>query len=443
MGTRSKRNGQTDEVVPESVSSQIEIDEAERQAHDSVKGALRDPLEMYLREIRKVPLLSQKEEQYWSRRLRRHSRHKSRLFVQVVDLLISGPQAERLGRLVLHTHGSFYKYFHLRDAVTCRQRLQRIKAQMDATRDTRERRKLVKDRHKLQDEFEDLVYKISIHQQTNDLRVSPEVAKDPQLVEAWTAVRDLWQELARVDGIVREARQKLIQSNLRLVVSICRNYRNRQVPFRDLIQEGNLGLIKAVERFDPSRGFRLNTYASWWIREGINRAIEEKSRVIRIPVYVNEKFYKIKKAAKELFQDAGRDASVKEIASLLNMSDIEIGRIMTAFKEPVSLETASFDGIDPLENFLSDERPTPMETICEDIIRETAARVINSLPEREAEILRMRFGLDGGSERTLEEVGARFDVSRERVRQLENKALRKLRANKDLRSLLALLARND
>jgi RNA polymerase primary sigma factor len=256
-------------------------------------------------------------------------------------------------------------------------------------------------------------------------------------------IYELWSAVCEVEPRLREARQVLINSNLRLVVSICRHYKTRAVSFRDLVQEGNLGLIKAVEKFDWRKGFRLNTYASWWIRESINRAIEEKSRVIRIPVYVNEKYYKIRKASVQALQDEGHELTIAELAGYLGISAREVGRILTVFKEPVSLDSSPVGDIDPLENYLSDGKPSALEVICDEIVREKAAAIIDTLLPREAAILKMRFGLDdeGSGGKTLEEVGAVFNVSRERVRQLENKALRKLRRNNELRNLLSLLAK--
>jgi RNA polymerase primary sigma factor len=239
---------------------------------------------------------------------------------------------------------------------------------------------------------------------------------------------------------LKEARQKLIQSNLRLVVSICSYYRNSSLPFRDLIQEGNIGLIKAVEKFDYRKGFRLSTYASWWIKEAINRSIEEKSRVIRVPVYVNEKFYKIKKATKEVLQKQGEKLSISEISCKLDISPQETVKIINAFKEPLSLETSTARESDPLENFLSDKKPSPIENMCKKTIKKNASKLIETLSPREACILKLRFGLGEEGEKTLEEVGKMFKVSRERIRQLENKALRKLRKNKELKTLFSLLA---
>jgi len=260
--------------------------------------------------------------------------------------------------------------------------------------------------------------------------------------KSFQELQKIWNRLSTLEPKINEARQALIQSNLRLVVSICRHYKNRAVSFRDLIQEGNLGLIKAVEKYDYRKGFRLNTYASWWIRESSNRAIEEKSRVIRIPVYINEKYYMIKKAEKELRHEGNDESSVSELAAKLKMTPQEVTKILTAFKEPVSLETSATQDADPLENYLSEHQPSPIENMCYQIIKEKADTIIDTLPEREARILKLRFGLDEAGEKTLEEVGEIFNVSRERVRQLENKALRKLRRNKDLKTLLSLIATN-
>ncbi len=406
----------------------------------------KDPLEIYLKEIRKIPLLDQKEELQWARTLSRRTKEKVKLLKQAVELLSSGKFSKPLSQLLLHTNESLYEYLHLKEAIELHKRIEKIDLQLQQHLVQREKRKLTKEKMKLKSELTDFLAKTMIKELKQwqvfrdlDKKNSRKTSKSREDLHA---LREIWERLVKIEPQIREARQKLIQGNLRLVVSICRHYKNRLVSFRDLVQEGNLGLIKAVEKFDYRKGFRLNTYASWWIRESINRAIEEKSRVIRIPVYVNEKFYKIKKAARELFQDEGKESSIGDIARKVKMSPSEIARIITAFKDPVSLETSSADDIDPLENFLSDDKPSPVENICEDIIKENATKIIDTLPPREASILKLRFGLSDEGEKTLEEVGSRFSVSRERVRQLENKALRKLRKNKELRMLLSLLAKN-
>lgn len=405
----------------------------------------KDPLEIYLRDIRRIPLLDQKEEQHWARIFFTRTREKVKLLRRAIELISSGSFSGPVSHRLYFSDESFHEYLHIREALDLYARLSRVESQMKRKCPRKERRKFSKERLKLTSALNDCLGKIRIQELTQWQvlinRSRSEGESPDQLQERLQELQSIWARLGTIEPDIRQARQKLIQSNLRLVVSICRHYKNRHVSFRDIIQEGNLGLIKAVEKFDYRKGYRLNTYASWWIRESINRAIEEKSRVIRIPVYVNEKFYKIKKAAKELFQDEGEDSSIGELAGKLKMPPTEVARILTAFKDPVSLETASGDDVDPLENFLSDDSPSPVENICEEIIKENATKVIETLPLREAAILKLRFGLSGEGEKTLEEVGARFDVSRERVRQLENKALRKLRRNKQLRTLLSLLTR--
>lgn len=406
-------------------------------------GEGKDPLRLYLKEIRKIPLLTEEEELRWAKILARGTSDKVRLLRRAVELLGALQQYKPLNRLVVISRDALYNYFRLEQAVTLHKQILKNQRQLASACTTRDKRKLAKESVKLKQELTECLTQINTRD-VKDWRVLPldsEAAqKSAQVRTALEELSTIWQSLARIEPSIREARQKMIQSNLRLVVSICRHYRNRTVSFRDLIQEGNLGLIKAVEKFDYRKGFRLNTYASWWIRESINRAIEEKSRIIRIPVYMNERYYRIKKAAKELFQDEGKDFSLAEIARKTKMPVSDVAKIITAFREPVSLETSQVDDIDPLENFLSDNRPTPVECICEEIIKNNAASIINMLPPREAEILRLRFGLGDEGEKTLEEVGERFHVSRERVRQLENKALRKLRRNKNLKALLSLFA---
>ena len=420
---------------------QEDAESAEREQEVAAGVHDNDPLRIYLKEIRKIPLLKQKDEQQWARILHKGNLDKTRLLKRVVEILHVIQAYKPLNQLLIITRDSLGDYLYLEEALSLYKRIERCKALIAKAGSTREKRKLTKEAVRLNEEFGESLANINLHELKNWQVLARENGKKcaERYRRLFPELEDLWQQLKQLEPRIREARQKLIQSNLRLVVSICRHYRNRSVSFRDLVQEGNLGLIKAVEKFDYKKGFRLNTYASWWIRESINRAIEEKSRVIRIPVYVNEKFYKIKKAARELLQDEGRESSMNELAGKLEMTPIEIAKIMTAFKEPVSLDTSLIDDIDPLENFLSDDRPTPVDGICDEIIKNSAARIIESLPPREASILKLRFGLGEEGEKTLEEVGEKFKVSRERVRQLENKALRKLRKNKELKTLLSLL----
>lgn len=450
MKNRKKKNNITPGIPDEALAGDswppaAEVREAEEEhSLPPESHHEKDPLRLYLKEIRRVPLLTEKEEVSWARMLAKGNSEKIKLLKSAVEVLSSMQYSQPLNQLLFDSmDSSLYDYFTLEDALHLYRKIIKNEGLLAKTASTKEKRKLTKEKVRLKYEFSECLSKINI-KEVKDWKAllgdDVQGRKTEQYKEACTKLNKIWEALAALEPQIREARQKLIQHNLRLVVSICRHYRNRAVSFRDLIQEGNLGLIKAVEKFDYKKGFRLNTYASWWIRESINRAIEEKSRIIRIPVYVNEKFYKIKKAAKELLQDEGTDFSVFDIARKIKMSPLEIGKIVTAFKDPVSLETSPVDDIDPLENFLSDNRPSPVENICEEIIKDSAAKIIDTLPQREASILKLRFGLSDEGEKTLEEVGERFNVSRERVRQLENKALRKLRRNKDLKTLLSLLA---
>jgi RNA polymerase primary sigma factor len=404
----------------------------------------KDPLRIYLREIRKNPLLTYAEEVQWARVFCRGKEKKIKLLTRALEIISSIQNHNRTMQLLFLKNETLFEYIHLKKSLFLFKKKVKIDHQLSKQCSLKERKKLAKERLKLKTELWEHLTKINI-KELKDWKVlwEHEVSTDKKSIKIksyFDELNDIWKRLAELEPQVRNARQKLIKGNLRLVVSICSHYRNRQVSFRDLIQEGNLGLIKAVEKFDYKKGFRLNTYASWWIRESINRAIEEKSRIIRIPVYVNEKFHKIKKAAKELPQNDGEESGLSEIAAKLKMSLQEITKIITVFKEPLSLETSATGNADPLENFLSYDQPSPIEKICKEIIKEKAARIIDSLSQREASILTLRFGLGDEGEKTLEEVGAIFNVSRERVRQLENKALRKLRRNKELKTLLSLFA---
>ena len=257
------------------------------------------------------------------------------------------------------------------------------------------------------------------------LKSREENATEEELAEIKEEIKNLQKDLDAGD----EAKKRLAEANLRLVVSIAKRYVGRGMLFLDLIQEGNLGLIKAVEKFDYRKGYKFSTYATWWIRQAITRAIADQARTIRIPVHMVETINKLIRVSRQLLQELGREPSPEEIAAEMNMPVERVREILKISQEPVSLETPIGEEEDShLGDFIQDDNvPVPADAAAFTLLKEQLEEVLGTLTDREQKVLTLRFGLEDGRARTLEEVGKEFNVTRERIRQIEAKALRKLR----------------
>ena len=265
--------------------------------------------------------------------------------------------------------------------------------------------------------------------------------KDIGKVPLLTAAQEV--ELAkRIERGDHSAKQKMIESNLRLVVSIAKNYRNQGLPFLDLIQEGTIGLVRAAEKFDHRKGFKFSTYATWWIRQAVARALADKSRTIRMPVHVVEKLNKIGRAERKLVSELGREPLAEEIAIELELEVEEVEQIRRSSQAPISLEKPVGDEDESeFGHFLADERAAAPDEAAETTMRkETLRRILSMLSARERRVLELRYGLNGQHPRTLDEVGRAFNVTRERVRQIENQSLKKLQALAETQNLREVAA---
>ena len=262
-----------------------------------------------------------------------------------------------------------------------------------------------------------------------------EIGKIPLLTSEEEA--DLAQRIVKGD---KKAKDKMVESNMRLVVSIAKRYGGRGLDFLDLIQEGNTGLLRAVEKFDPEKGFKFSTYATWWVRQAITRAIADQARTIRIPVHMVETINKVLRTTRKLTSELNREPTTEEIAAELHMDPEKVDYVMRIKQDIASLDASvGRDGDDEdsvLGDFVEDEeRISPEDSAANQILKEQLSEIISTLTDREQKIIRLRFGIGGGRPHTLEEVGAEFDVTRERIRQIEAKALSKLRKNKETKKL--------
>jgi len=266
--------------------------------------------------------------------------------------------------------------------------------------------------------------KVEILKHQKRLIVLEELARIP-LID----IRDVNRRMSLGEAKARRAKKEMVEANLRLVISIAKKYTNRGLQFLDLIQEGNIGLMKAVDKFEYRRGYKFSTYATWWIRQAITRSIADQARTIRIPVHMIETINKLNRISRQMLQEMGREATPEELAIRMEMSEEKVRKVLKIAKEPISMETPIGDDEDShLGDFIEDSSaPAPLDAATGEGLREATQGVLGSLTPREAKVLRMRFGIDMNTDHTLEEVGKQFDVTRERIRQIEAKALRKLR----------------
>src|SRR5699024_11141766 len=274
-------------------------------------------------------------------------------------------------------------------------------------------------------------YSSILRRQSEAIRQAQEklIALERMVSMGIAEIKEANRSLSIGEARARRAKKEMVEANLRLVISIAKKYTNRGLQFLDLIQEGNIGLMKAVDKFEYRRGYKFSTYATWWIRQAITRSIADQARTIRIPVHMIETINKLNRISRQMLQEMGRDPTPEELSERMEMPEDKVRKVLKIAKEPISMETPIGDDEDShLGDFIEDANAVaPDESASGESLREATHNTLASLTPREAKVLRMRFGIDMNTDHTLEEVGKQFDVTRERIRQIEAKALRKLR----------------
>ncbi len=457
-----------EEEAPEEKTPTVEGEEEEIE-----EGlAPEDPVRLYLKEIGKVPLLRSAQEVEIGRRIEEGQARVQRAVVRCPyvrrELLILAERLRKgdlpVGELIQAPDGTEVKEAELKRVLSAFGQVRRMDRELGkletalsgSAKKNGQRKSLrewiAHNREEMGRILGDLPLRPALverlfgrlkaaAQELGDLRARLETSRNGNKTEARRRIRaiegeiglsqrglqGLLREAAAGDVEVRQAKKALMEANLRLVVSIAKRYLNHDLPLLDLIQEGNIGLMKAVDRFKYRRGFKFSTYATWWIRQAITRAIADHARTIRIPVHMIETLNRLSRVNRSLFQELGREPTPEEIAKRTGLPIRKIRLILESAKKPLSLETPIGEDSD-LGDFIEDKRtPSPAESLMSQDLMEQIGRALTSLSPKEEQILRLRFGIGADGEHTLEEVGRQFEVTRERIRQIESKALRKLR----------------